>query len=122
MVDWTKYRDFFKPSEFYDDQNREWMTSEFMDMLYEARVMAGIPFVVTSGCRNEDQNIGVGGSPTSAHLSGEACDLSVTGSRDRFLIVDALVSAGFNRIGIGADFVHVDCSAIKDQNVLWLYD
>ena len=63
----------------------------------------------------------VGGTPNSSHLIGWAADISATSSNRRFLIVQALMEVGFNRIGIGDTFVHVDCDPDKVGNVIWLY-
>lgn len=43
------------------------------------RAHIGLPVRITSGYRNRELNIAVGGSETSAHMSGEAADLKVNG-------------------------------------------
>lgn len=100
-----------------------------VDRLESARsyscVKAGrdIKYVITSGCRCSDYNLAVGGSPDSAHLYGEAADIEVSNSRNRFYIIYGLIMAGFTRIGIGKDFIHVDVSvsASKPYDVCWTY-
>jgi len=64
----------------------------------------------------------------SSHLYGRAADILATTSRDRFNIVNALIKAGFNRIGISekSGFIHVDndCQEYggqKSSNVIWIY-
>lgn len=90
--------------------------------LEQAREIAGIPFVITSGLRSDEHNARVGGSPSSAHLTGNAVDIKCESSRHRMIMVDALIQAGFDRIGIGADFIHVDNDRSKPHNVMWLYE
>jgi hypothetical protein len=99
----------------------EEMDVHFVDALDHARSLAGVPFKITSGFRTTEHNERVGGVPSSAHTLGLAADIAATSSRDRFAIVHALLLAGFDRIGIARDFVHVDASATKSGDVLWLY-
>lgn len=98
--------------------------SSFLHKLNNARFIADIPFVITSGYRCADHNKKVGGSPTSSHLKGLAVDIAIKTSRERFKILHGLICVGLIRIGIGPDFIHVDDSAIfsdKPQNVIWTY-
>lgn len=93
----------------------------FVSVLDRARGLAGIPFKVISGTRCEKHNKKVGGSPTSSHLIGKAADIEVANSANRYQMVRALLIAGFERIGIGRDFIHVDNDASKVQKVIWHY-
>ena len=93
----------------------------FMDKVDKARSEAGVPFVITSGYRCPDHNLRVGGKSDSSHPMGCACDIEAEDSRSRFLIIDGLIKAGFNRIGIGRKFIHADDDINKDQEVVWLY-
>ena len=90
-------------------------------MLDMAREKAGIPFVLNSACRCEEHNKRVGGRPTSSHLKGVAVDIRASNSRERHIIVSALLYAGFNRIGVAGSFVHTDNDKRKSQNVMWTY-
>ena len=92
-----------------------------VNMLDNARELAGIPFHITSGCRCEKHNKAVGGEPDSAHLDGLAADITANASQTRFRVVDALLQAGFNRIGIGDTFIHCDIDSSKALEVIWLY-
>ena len=105
---------YFKKIEFN-------MNEEFLQRLDEAREYAGIPFIINSAWRSEEDNKRVGGKPTSSHLKGLAVDIKATSSRQRGLILDALRSVGFSRIGIAKTFIHVDMDFDKDQDVTWLY-
>ena len=97
------------------------MDADFLEMLDEARSRAGVPFVISSGFRSDEHNAVVGGAPDSSHLKGCAADIVAYTSRDRFLIVTALLEAGFDRIGLGEDFIHVDSDWEKAGNLVWTY-
>lgn len=90
-------------------------------VLQRARTEAGIPFYINSGFRCVKHNKAVGGKSNSAHLLGRAVDIQATNSLKRYLIVLALLEAGFERIGVSKTFVHVDDSPEKSQGVMWLY-
>jgi len=103
------------------------MDNKFLNMLDDARGIAGIPFKINSGYRSKEHNTKVGGkikTPTSkgsSHMYGLAADISVTNSLDRFTIMDSLIEAGFNRIGVGNTFIHVDSDSEKSPYVIWTY-
>ena len=97
------------------------MDREFLQMLDKARDIAGVPFRITSGYRSESHNRKVGGVPKSSHRLGMACDIACSDSRSRFKIVSSLMSAGFNRIGIAKNFIHVDNDKNKSSDVIWTY-
>lgn len=103
------------------------MDSNFLTMLDDARGIAGIPFTITSGFRTPAWNQRVGGvSPGnntkgSSHMYGYAADIAAPTSRQKYVIVDALIRAGFNRIGIGESFIHCDNDPDKDPDVIWTY-
>ena len=63
----------------------------------------------------------VGGVPTSSHLLGLAVDIRCANSRERFDLINVLLKKGFNRIGIGSTFIHVDIDLDKSPNVIWTY-
>ena len=125
-LDWNKYPNF--SSWEFEDGGPE-MHPDFMKKLQIARNIADIPFNINSGSRSEDKNREVGGKPDSTHLHGRACDIDCDYSRNRFIMVSALIRAGFTRIGIGEGFIHVDDGELiddkhghpKDPQVIWLY-
>lgn len=94
---------------------------ELLNLLDEARDIAGIPFKINSGYRCEKHNKEVGGKPNSSHLQGYAADIAAETSRQRFLIVGALLQAGAVRLGVGKNFIHVDTDPTKPKRVIWLY-
>ena len=116
--EYFKLSEFDSPDEPGSGSN---MDPTFLDALDEARDLAGVPFRISSGFRSKAHNAEVGGVPSSAHCQGFAADIACTGSRERLLIVRALISAGINRIGISTNFIHADASDTKSAEVLWLY-
>ena len=91
-------------------------------MLDLARLLAGVPFKISSGYRCKKHNLEVGGVKNSAHLKGLAVDIEVLDSVSRLKILRALVIVGFNRIGISKGFIHVDVDVDKTKpDNIWLY-
>ena len=120
---------YFKLSEF-DSPDRpgsgELMEHDVVQALDIARDIYGYPMIITSGFRTVDYNrqlidMGYPASPKSSHLLGWAVDIAVTDNERRFLMLEALLDAGFNRIGLGAGFIHVDMDPYKKPNALWIY-
>lgn len=97
------------------------MQQSTMSKLDTAREIAGIPFVINCAFRSKKWDKGKGRSGTSAHTKGQAIDIRCNSDRNRFLIVDALIKAGFTRIGIAKGFIHADDSQSHTQQVIWLY-
>lgn len=96
------------------------MDEDFISRLELARVIAGVKFILTSAIRCEAHNRNVGGSETSAHLKGLAVDIKAEKSHERFKIIYGLIKAGFKRILIYKDFIHVDEDPSKPQEILTL--
>lgn len=117
----------FKTSEFDSPDLKgsgKNMNKVLMGFLDIARARAGIPFKITSGYRTKEHNLKVGGRVGSSHCKGLAADIYLPrNSRDRYLIINAIIEIGINRIGIdfNRNFIHVDIDSEKDENVLWTY-
>lgn len=102
------------------------MQAKFLQMLDNARSVANIPFKINSGYRTKAHNDklkekGHKAVSNSPHLGGWAADIHCADSDKRFVIVQALIRAGFTRIGIAATFIHADCDPTKPANLIWVY-
>ncbi len=115
---------YFKISEFAspdDPTSGSMMEEEFLEMLDLARDIAGFPFIINSGFRSIAHNQAINGEKNSSHLMGWAADLHCGTGKRRFLMVEALLDAGFTRLGIGDTFIHCDCDPNKPQTTIWTY-
>tara|TARA_A100001201_G_scaffold19110_1_gene21477 strand:+ start:128 stop:508 length:381 start_codon:yes stop_codon:yes gene_type:complete len=124
-----KYRNF-KSSEFDSPDlpgSGENMKDEFMELLQEARNIAGVPFRITSGFRTQayHDDLSRRGYKTSksrsAHQDGYAADIHCSDTKTRWIMINAFLLAGFNRIGIGTNFIHIDNAPNKTENRIWTY-
>lgn len=95
------------------------MKVRFLQMIDEAREIAGIAFKVNSGYRTVAHNKNEGGVKNSAHLVGFAADIKATTLEQKIKIVRAARSVGFNRFGIYNTFIHLDCDPGKSSGVAW---
>lgn len=91
-----------------------------MQHLDLAREKAGIPFKINSAFRSVEYEKSQGRKGTSSHCFGLAVDIRCTTSLQRLKIVSALLEVGFERIGIGKTFIHVDFDQEKNS-AIWLY-
>ena len=115
---------FFEYGEFDSpDQpgSYKYMSVPFLNKLTKARENAAIGFKISSGYRTPEHNEKVGGVKGSSHTNGCAVDIYAPTSRQKYIIINALLQAGFNRIGIAKNFIHVDNDASKNEDVIWTY-
>tara|TARA_B100000424_G_scaffold181101_1_gene140123 strand:+ start:90 stop:464 length:375 start_codon:yes stop_codon:yes gene_type:complete len=120
---------YFKLYEFDspdEEGSGKMMDEEFLEKIDVARDIAGFPFIINSGFRTITYNRllkekGYKASSKSSHLLGYAADIHCDDSRKRFILIEALLDAGFNRIGIANTFIHVDNDPNKTENVIWTY-
>lgn len=115
---------YFKESEFRacsPSCSLQDMQQHTMDKLDLAREFAGIPFVLNSAYRSRAWEKAKGRTGTGAHTTGCAVDIRCNSSANRYKIVEACLVAGFTRIGIGKNYIHVDDDSTKPQQVIWHY-
>ena len=120
---------YFKRSEFdcpCEKGSGENMDAAFLQKLDKCRELAGIPFKINSGFRCKEYNEGLlakgyKASKTSPHLKGLAADIATPTSSQRWKVLESAIKIGFNRIGIGKNFIHLDIDTEKSQEVVWHY-
>jgi len=99
---------------------KQHMHRNFMDMLQEARTIAGVPFGINSGYRTPAYNATLADSvPNSSHVLGYAADIAVTPTT-KLKIAKALYAVGFRRFGFGNTYIHVDNDPAKPV-AIWNY-
>ena len=96
---------------------------ELIRMLQVARDLYGKSMIISSGCRCIKHNRNVGGAANSAHITGMAADIATPTGVDRYLIIKALIQAGFERLGINFNkkFIHVDIDYSKPSPTIFSY-
>lgn len=92
----------------------------FIEMLQNTRDMYGGKIRITSGYRCINHNKEVGGASDSSHLKGIAVDVACTNDEARLKLVSSALRAGFERIGVGNKFIHLDIDSEKKKS-MWLY-
>lgn len=105
---------------FFKDSEVQGLDKELCAMLDWARGRATIPFVITCGLRTPEHNDKVGGVQDSSHLRGLAVDMACSDSTARYKMVQALLLAGFKRLGVYDKHVHVDRDESLPQEVMWV--
>ncbi|WP_322884183.1 D-Ala-D-Ala carboxypeptidase family metallohydrolase [Sinorhizobium medicae] len=119
---WSQIR-HFKQSEFDSPDAKGSganMQMRTVFLLEALRGLMGKSLRSNSGFRTASRNKQVGGAPASAHLTGEAVDVSTRGwtERERMDFIIYARKVGFTGIGIGLSFIHVD---IKPRIASWRY-
>ena len=115
---------YFKEAEFkkcVPSCSLQDMNQNFMYMLDALRAQAGIPLVLNCAYRSKAWDIKKGRSGNSAHTRGKAVDIRCNSNTNRWKIVTAAYEIGFRRIGIGKNYIHVDCDKSLTQDVIWHY-
>lgn len=97
------------------------MDTDFLEKLLFAQKLAGRKFRINSAFRSVSYEKVHHRNGRSAHCLGKAADISATDSKSRYIIVAALLGAGFNRIGIGKNFIHVDDDLKRAHPVIFHY-
>ena len=100
------------------------LDSDFLEMLQDARSIAGVRFSINSGYRCEAYNASIGGASKSKHLLGMAADIGTLhpGSQGAFRILFGLRDAGFTRFKIYSRHIHVDLGervGSQENSLMW---
>ena len=103
------------------------METLFLEKIDEARHIAQIPFLVTSGwrCEKKQEELRRSGYQTSngisPHQKGVAADIRVRNDKERYAIINAWFAVGGNRFGIAKNFIHLDVDFDRRPYVTWMY-
>ena len=92
-----------------------------MKRLDDCREFAGVPFIINSAYRSVEFEKTKNRSGSSMHCQGKAVDIRCITNALRYRILDALIVFGFHRIGIGTNFIHVDCGYPSSDPIIWTY-
>lgn len=118
-------------AKYFSDEEIKGLDSRLVILLDQWRDKAGIPIIITSGLRTQEQNTSLstsiddtevvkGSVSDSAHLKGLAVDIRCSDSSSRFKLVTAALEVGFKRIEIATRHLHVDIDESKPQNIIFL--
>lgn len=107
---------------YFSEAEVKGLKPDLVTMLDKAREFAGVPFIITSGYRNDTQNTKAGGVGGSSHTLGVGVDISAKNSTMLFKIASGAFKAGFTRIGLYSTHIHLDIGQAPKfpQTVLWL--
>lgn len=94
--------------------------AELLMRIGDAENIIGRALEITDGYRCPVGNRLAGGHRTTPHLDGHAAHIRAAQSHHRYAVLRAVIQAGFRRIGIGADFIHVDIRR-TGRGAVWLY-
>ena len=92
------------------------MNPSSLDKFRAFVALLGFCPTVNSAFRTHSHNAGVGGVSNSSHLSGHAFDISTRGLDQAWVIAMAR-QAGFNRIGIYTNHIHIDDDPSKGSAI-----
>ena len=108
--DWRWYP-YFSPKELACSHcGKVAIVKDFLDKLWSARVLADVPFVLSSGYRCPEHDTKIGGK--GPHQTGEAVDILCVGDRAQKIM--AVCSGIFPRMGVNQAgphnqrFIHID--------------
>ena len=99
------------------------VSSDLLDLLQEARNILG-PLQITSFYRCPSHNDSVSSTgPTGPHTTGRSCDLHVSNSQHRKLLIDYFTNK-VTGLGIAKTFIHIDIISPEElthRPTCWLY-
>lgn len=94
---------------------------EFIIFLERVREHYAKPMKITSAFRCEKHNAKIGGSKTSAHMLGLACDVMAVTPQARLELIKSGLACGVKGLGIAKTFVHLDLKTRDGGDVAFLY-
>lgn len=94
------------------------MDENFLKKLDLLREYCGFPLVLSCAFRSVEYDKAKGRSGESFHCKGCAVDIICTDSFRRWDIVHNAMYCGFNGIGIGKNFIHIDDRTVS---TMWHY-
>jgi uncharacterized protein YcbK (DUF882 family) len=110
---------YFKLEEFDCKETGEnEMQPEFIAKLDDLRHECGFPFIVNSGYRSVVHSEERGKLMPGMHTKGEAADIRINGSDQRYLIVMLAIEQGFRGIVVAKTYVHLDT---RQAPRMWTY-
>ena len=98
---------------------QKYMDREFLQMLNEARRLAGIKFKIVEGYKSTKRQHFEGGLTNNPHLIGRAAKIWCIHKEKRYKIITSLLEVGFTRVGIERNYVYVDNDDLK-KDMIWL--
>ena len=122
--DWKERWVNFKPDEFKCSCcGRLDIYSDLLDLLQSARNILG-PLQITSFYRCPSHNESVSSTgPTGPHTTGKSCDIHVSNSQHRKLLIDYFANK-VTGLGIAKTFIHIDIISpeeLSHRPNCWLY-
>ena len=101
------------------------MNNRFMSKLVSLRRIYDKPMIITSAYRSEEYNEKIKGSKGSAHVKGQAVDISIN-RKEAFKLLKLALELGFTGIGVSQKgqgrFLHLD--TLDDPSLrptIWSY-
>ena len=95
------------------------MDQAFLLRLDELREVCGIPFIITSGYRDATHPAERDKEKPGKHNEGIAVDIYAPDGITKRTIIKHALDLGFNGIGVGKTFIHVD--GRNGTPVIWGY-
>lgn len=97
--------------------------SALLDKLRSMQALLASPLTFTSGFRPKSWELSKGRDGSSSHSKtpGLAVDISTLNSHWRYKVLAAAICVGFERIGVGKNFIHVDIDDSKAHPIVFHY-
>ena len=97
------------------------MSAAFMKRLERFREIVACPVYLNSAFRSSAYEIQHGRTGSSMHTFGRAVDIRCRSNQERLKFIRAAIECGFNGIGIGYNYIHLDDRDDCMNPCMWLY-